>query len=535
MKKILLVLVALAFIGSTLTGCSSYKALDKKITGEITMMLWSGDGTYIEDLGHKELTPADLKGQNNAAVYAVAKAFNAVYPNVKINVYAKLAGPNDGGVSWTQELENFKAEHGNYPDVYAVNDLVGDVARGFVADLSQFKNDPLYKSFNKAIMKTMNYYGFQAGLPQFMQPWGVYVNKALAEENNIDVPEPTWTIDEYTDFITSADNETFWGTMDPELNFIRTGVTTLEQQWLNYDGSKPFVNLNSDEVKSLLDYVPQWTNTSVWGLNDLGLMPAGVMDANWWWSHKFFLENKLLTNGGDPWMMGDCANPAEGHWAACKSTDWDIYPRPSTDYQKNTVGLVLDPMAVYNHCMDDGDKACSEEENAQIKLAYTFGAFFAGDTSAWQARADQMWLDGENEKSAMNDSLPLVTGAEFDKQMEIWYQPTIHQRFADEAKMPGWQEVLKIWKAGQMWSISDKAVVWNFDDNGASKNIIWEWNNIYNKDVAGALRSDANWPDMVKAKLADWQATWVTRYDAASQTLKDGLKIYYDFKDSDFE
>ena len=101
--------------------------------------------------------------------------------------------------------------------------------------------------------------------------------------------------------------------------------------------------------------------------------------------------------------------------------------------------------------------------------------------------------------------------------------------------MPGWQEVLKIWKAGQLWSISDKAVVWNFDDNGTSKNIIWEWNNIYQKDVAGALRSDANWPDMVKAKLADWQATWVTRYDSASQTLKDGLKTYYGFKDADFK
>ncbi|MBN2851094.1 MAG: hypothetical protein JXK92_10575, partial [Erysipelotrichaceae bacterium] len=127
MKRIITLSLAVFLMASMLTACSSYKKLDTKIEGEISVMLWSGDGTFAEDIGHKDLAPEDLKGQNQAAAYAVAKAFNAIYPNVKINVYAKSGGPNDNGTSWAQELENFKAEHGRYPDVYASTDLVGDV------------------------------------------------------------------------------------------------------------------------------------------------------------------------------------------------------------------------------------------------------------------------------------------------------------------------------------------------------------------------------------------------------------------------
>ena len=64
--------------------------------------------------------------------------------------------------------------------------------------------------------------------------------------------------------------------------------------------------------------------------------------------------------------------------------DWDIYPRPSTDYVDNTVGVVLDPMAVHNYCIDDGNPECTEEEIKKIEVAYRFVAFWCGDTRAWK-------------------------------------------------------------------------------------------------------------------------------------------------------
>ena len=132
-----------------------YKKLDPNISGELSIMCWSGDSIYYTDIGKQDWKPEDIVSQNVAAIYAMAKEFNKMYPNVKINLWAKADDPNGNDTLWAQEMENFKAEHGKYPDIYASNDLVGDVSKGMVADLSVFKDDPLYKSFNESVMQTM--------------------------------------------------------------------------------------------------------------------------------------------------------------------------------------------------------------------------------------------------------------------------------------------------------------------------------------------------------------------------------------------
>lgn len=538
MKKTKCIVVALLLVAMTtliFSGCSKkYEALATGIEGEITVMLWSGSGTYMEDIGHQNLTPADLKGQNEAAVYAMAKKFNETYPNIKINVYAKVGGPHDNDTPWAQELENFKAEHGKYPDIYAATDLSGDVARGMVADLSVFSNDPVYQSFNPSIMAMMNYYGFQAGLPQFIQPWGVYVNKELAEQNNIDIPPIDWNIDEYTAFATSGDNKNFWGAMDIPMSFINTGTKDINYSLFNYKGEGDHINLTSDAVADLLEYIPKWAKSAIWTQNDVGNVPVEIMESNGWWSYNFFKNGYCLTLDGDPWMMGDAANPTPGHWGTVQSNDWDIYPRPSTDYQDNTIGIVLDPMAIHNYAMDDGNPEWTEEEKTKLQVAYTFASFWAGSTEALKARAEQMWTDQGVEKTALNDSLPLVTGDEFDKQMEIWYSTPTHQRFADKNKMPGFQKVLELWEKGQFWDISDKAYPYYVMEDGTRREANYEWTYIYNVDIAGALRTDPNWLDQVKAKLPDWNAKINERYKLAEQQLRDGLKEFYGFTDEDF-
>jgi len=541
MKKYLVLLFVMA-VALTIAGCNKkYEALDTSVTGDVTVMLWSGNGTYIEDIGNKTLTDAEVGGQNQATIYAVAKAFNAKYPNVKVNVYAKSGGPNDGGVSWSQERENFKDTYGHYPDIWASTDLVSDTTNGLVADLSVFSNDPLYESFNPAIMKMMNYYGVQAGLPQYLLPWGVYINTALAEQNNIDVPDPDWDLDDYTDFVLSADNVNFWGAMDTPFSFIFTGTTTLAAQLSEYDGTGSYINVNSNEVRALLPYITEWSESAIWPQRDLGLVPDEVMNANWWWSHKFFMENKLLVNDGDPWMMGDAANPTEGHWGAVHSDGWDIYPRPATPYQGNTVGVVLDPLAVYNFGMLDGNPEYTEDESLQLKIAYTFASFWIGDNAAWEARANQNFMDGENPKSSMNDSFPLVTGDAFDEQMEIWYSINIHARFADEALMPGFQEVLRLWEAGEVHDVSDKAYLWNYDNEGTMSPILYEWSNMWNPAVltgdpaaTSPRRTDAAWLDTVLAKLPEWNTSFNQRYELAAANLKEGLMEFYGKTEADF-
>lgn len=535
MKKLLLFLATFT-LALTLVGCNkeSYEGVATDVSGEIGIMLWSGSGTYYEDIGHQELSSEDLPAQNDAATYAVAKAFNEIYPNVKINVLAIAGGPLDGGRIWSQELINYEAEYGHFPGIWATTDLPGDISKGIVADLSEFSDDPLYQSMNPDIMEMMNYHGFQGGLPQYILPWGIYVNRELAQDKNLDVPEPDWDIDEYTDFQQNSEENVYYGSMDTPLRIIETGVTTITQQMKNYNGTGDFVDLNSNEVRDLLPYIEEWDQHSVWGASP----SQEFMDANWSWSYKFFLESKLLTLEGDPWMMGDCATPDEDWWAACKSSDWDIYPRPSTDYQDNTVGIVLDPMSVYNYCLDDGNIACTEEENQKIKLAYTLASFWVADTRSWQARVDQEFIDVESglTSSSLNDSFPITTGETFEEQMQIWYTPVKHQRFKDESLMPGFHKVLDIYEAGQFWDVSDKAYPYFYSVEGTRRQNLHEWKNYWNPDVNGGVeKGDANFIDTIIGNLGEWSELANERFAESYADMEEGLVRYYGYKEEDFE
>lgn len=510
-----------------LFGGGKYESLDTGMEGELTIMLWSGDNTFMEDIGRREISVEDLRGQNQAAAYAVAQEFNKIYPNVKINIFAKADAPDDENGSWSQHRENFKAEYGHYPDIWAATDIPGDISRGLITDLSRFSDDPMYQKFNPSIMNMINYNGFQAGLPQYLLPWGVFVNRALAEDNNLDVPDPEWDIEDYTDFISQADMENFFGIDSPPLSFIETGTESIRYM-MNKRTEGDYVDLDSDQVKDLVDYLPEWAEYSVFPQFDAGNVPQQIMDDNWWWGFKFFVAGKLLTLPGDPWMMGDAAHPNPDHWGRAYSTDWDIYPRPATEYQPLTVGVVLDPMVVYNYAMDDGDPEMSAEEEKKAKLAFTFMSFWVGDTKSWKARAEQLFTDGESTRTSMNDSFPFVSDTEmFNEQMNYWYSTETHQRFKDAALMPGFHKVLEVWQKGDIWDVSDKSYPWYFDFEGERRLNLYEWMGIGNADITGAGWADPNLADMVKSRLSDWNRNINENFVKSTDEMEAGLKTYY--------
>lgn len=538
---------------ANLTNIESDTGLDTNVEAEIDIVLWSGDGSTLYDMGHQNYTPDDLLAQNNAAAYAVSKAFNEIYPNVKINGYFKSGDP--GGL-WNQVLETYRDDNGRFPALWASVDLSGDVSKGIVADISRFEDDPLYQQLNPSIMAMMNYYGFQAGLPQYILPWGVYVNKSLADENGIEVPNYDWDIDEYTDFTSNYSNDPdnqYYGAMDTPLAFINTGTTTIRQQMLNYTSGASVLNINSDEVRSLISYIHEWETSTMYGNLDKETLELGENAATGpvhtlWstggsWDYHLFRQGKLLTLEAQPWMMGDCAETNPNWWAVCNIDDWDIYPRPATDYQDATIGLVLDPMAVYNYCLEDGDLACTAEEELMIQVAYTFAIFWCADSRSFAARAAQTFYDAGSDgySSALNDSVPIVTGPMFEAQMEHWYTPTKHQRFGavnedDEYLMPGFQEVLRIYKEGLFWDVSDKAFPWFYSSEGSRQDIQYEWQNYWNSEInGGKIKSDTDFESSLLSLLPTWNTLINERYEQAFVKIQNGMKLYYGYQDSDFE
>lgn len=516
--------------------------LDTETEGDISIMLWSGDGKYYEDIGNQELSEADLTTGNVAQVYAVAKKFNETYPNIKINLWSKVGDPDQPGTpSWDQEMDNFKADYGKYPDIWGSTSVVNDIKKGLVADLSRYADDATYKSYNKTLMDNLNYYGFQAGLPSYSIPWGIWVNKSLAEANNIDVPDIDWTIDDFTDFVSQADNETFWGFKSGSLEITRSeiggpldlinmGTTTINKQITE----KGTVNLNSDEVKSLLKYANKWAALSIDSVAGAGNMSADIVRESTGYSWFYFCNNRTLVNMEDPWYITAGADDsAKEDDAYINASDYDIYPFPSTDYCDNSIRLVMDPICLHNYGADDGNKEWSDEEIKKLDITYTFAAYWTASTEAKQAIFDQKYTsNGQVKDSAAGDSFPVVSGEAYDEQMEIWNAHPAHQKYVGKE---GFEKVVEMFKEGSSWAYTTKTWTTHVTENGEKKLTLFEWYNSNSDEVSGVWAGEANWADNVKAKLADWDEKCNERINTAQTQLKDALKQYYGFTDKDFE
>jgi hypothetical protein len=261
-------------------------------------------------------------------------------------------------------------------------------------------------------------------------------------------------------------------------------------------------------------------------------------DSGGGWGYGWFQNGAVLTLEGDPWMMGDCATPDPEWWGHCTSADWDIYPRPSTDYAPNTIGIVLDPMTVYNFCLDDNDLACTDEEALKIKINYTFAKFWIAANESWLARAQGDFTDlgSGGYSSSLNDSFPVVRGDQFLEQMQMWYMPSKHQRFSDVTAMPGFHEVIRIYSEGEFWDISDKAYPFWHDYEGARRENLFEWKNYWNPDINGGVeKSDPDFVDTILGNLYQWNEDSNARFNLAYDDVKNGLIWYYGYSESDFQ
>lgn len=520
--------------GSTqLTDADLFKGLDFKMSASLDVMVWSGDGKYYEDLGHMDFAAENMTGQNVAAIYAVAKEFNKIFPNVKINLHSKANDPHGGGVTWAQELENFNAEHGKYPDVWASANVADDINKGLCLDLTEFSDTHYYKMMNESLLNLTNYYGFQGALPQYILPWGVYVNRELAEENNIKTPDPDWSWAQYTNFVSSAKPaDGVYGSWDAGMQLVRWA--TVEEQIQNSSVENGYINIDTIEFKNAIKMLPKQAETAVLSLHGLGeISDDDMVELGNWWGYQAFVDGDLLTYYGDPWMLG--TSNVKGTTNCVISSDWDIYPAPSVTGD-NFVSAVLDPVCVYNYY---GEKYADPGVNLKTKalLAYSFASFWTADTRSWTARANQQYNSGDGTlTSCLNDSFPIVTGEEFDKQMEIWYSTPGHAPYKDAERFPGFAYVCELWNEGHIRAASDKAYpLFVTDDAGETLDCLFYLNKYSDPDEIGATIDQGNvWISTYIANIPDNNAKMNQYFDKAFLKIRESLKKYYGYTDANF-
>ena len=74
-------------------------------------------------------------------------------------------------------------------------------------------------------------------------------------------------------------------------------------------------------------------------------------------------------------------------------------------------------------------------------------------------------------------SVPLVTGAAFERQMDIWFSAENHTMLADKEQFPGFHHMMEVFSSGKVIDVSDKAYPWYYDKDGVRSEILYEWNN----------------------------------------------------------
>ncbi len=516
--------------------------IDKNESGEITVMVWAGDDQYHEDIGHAEWAPNEIKGHNTAMIYGIAKEFNKIYPNIKINLYGKANDPED----WRAQLDNFNSTYGHYPDVFLSKNVYEDMQYGIIADLSRYENDPAYKMLNESLLSMCNFYGFQGALPQYAIPWGVYVNRELANNNKIPSPEVDWTWDDYTDFVSNKEDYVYYGSLDASMTMLKGAY--IETQLQNFEGGDTYVNFATDDFKAalpnLVDQASSSFKNATGDWSDPGIVEYATRLGNY--EYYYFSKGGLLTLDQHPWMF--VYGNTVGGSSEVQSEDWDYYPRPAllgADGEvivDNHVGVVLDPISIYNYCADDGNNTCSEAELKKMDIAYAFTSYWLTSTDAWKAASQQQYSDALDENGdyvysyGTPSSFPLVkAGKAFDEQMEIWYSTPGHMEFSDTDAFPGFAEVTRLWGEGKIYGVSDKAFPREYmNEGGETVQILHEIDNFGVESVVGVTIDSPNWYSTYTAFLEDYNDTINTRYDQAFGIIRESLITYYGFDQSDF-
>ncbi|MBN2299753.1 MAG: carbohydrate ABC transporter substrate-binding protein [Acholeplasmataceae bacterium] len=532
MKKTFLIamLVLISLIISACSGKDKEFSIDSDVETTISVISWAGDGVYYDDIGHTNLSVDDLKNPKVASMYANAKEFNKLFPNVKINYYGKQYGPDDGGVYWEDEIENFKNKYGEYPNVIPLMNTSGFIQKGFLADLSRFEDDIYYDQFNEGLMKQNNFYGFQAALPGYFIPAGIFVNNDLIENENLDEPSVDWTFNQFTQLVTSGQKGQG---SDTYVSISAMPDWWIQQEFLYnqlFDGPMDgkYISLNNDYTKEFFrDGVSRWSDYDFYGQSD-----ETFLEDNESWGARAFSNGKSIIHGSEPWFITDFST-ATG-WLPGPS-GYDIYPFPSYAGSGNTISTITDPVGIFNSCNDDGLLQCSAEEELKIKVAYTFQAFSSVDTRAWEARVAQQYTDSETgsiETGVLDSSFPVTTGELYDEQMEIWFSSPRHAIYKNES-MVGFQAINELIKAGNIKAISDKSYPWFYidPDSGEQRRIFEEFLTYYAIDET--YITESGWYDAFAAKLPEWEILFNERLDDVFENIQKGLQTYYGYEEND--
>ncbi len=189
MKRVICLLLVVVLSTSMLTGCKKGKKEVTKVDGLVPL---------TED----DIEISYAFWEDKPIVDKLVEAWNEVHPNIKINVMGY-----DSAVGFNDELLNLSAAM-NLPDVFWIlNECDFAIENGMLYDMTPlWENDPDAKNVLPSINDfKIGYFGtdFKWTTPVKYFPSAAFVNKALYERINEDMPKKDWTWAEYEEEVSS--------------------------------------------------------------------------------------------------------------------------------------------------------------------------------------------------------------------------------------------------------------------------------------------------------------------------------------------
>lgn len=271
-----------------------------------------------------------IAGEGQLLVTLLGKKYTELHPNVTIEYY----NPDGQGYVNNEMLIKWSAA-GTLPDIVNIDNPEIAYQNDILVDLTNyFNNDPDKALLYEDIVKYCTTNDQLLMIPYQLFFSTVMVNKTLIEENNLDVPEYDWTVDEFVNIVKKLTvPPQMLGTYDGGLwrylipNYDPTlevsGYRRSDKSWVVGEAFQAAVDVMADLV--LNDY------TAYERLN-------ATDNSDGTWANWYALSNEII-GVDDPWtawQQGTVATWFEStYWSTWDvgneiygGQEWDCYPIP---------------------------------------------------------------------------------------------------------------------------------------------------------------------------------------------------------------
>lgn len=317
--------------------------------------------TAEEEMPAEEPEPITLRYANwnlgteeeNNIQRQMVQAYIDANPHVTVEFVDMSA---EGG--WDAVLTSYAAK-GELPDVFMANNVPLYVQNGWVADLTALTQDDAdWANIPQVLKDSVTYSGQVLGLPAAQFIMGYFVNKDLYEAANLDAPEYGFSVEEFTDAVTSLHNVPQGVLGLDEMEFVMgwyANTQNSDLRWFSYDGSQ--MNYNSAAFKGAVTMAGEMKPYTWQGLSDE--QKANFKSTGPW---ELFLNQEVGMRWDASWAVPGYVSDA--------AFEWDFVGVPGGNQ-----ALVADIMVV-------------SKTTSNLEAAYDFARWMTFSTEAYVKEAE---------------------------------------------------------------------------------------------------------------------------------------------------